>query len=71
MLKHIRIDTLNSQDKLRMVLDIEPILLILNIHVKKHIGIDTLNSRDKLRMVLDIEPILTILNIHVKKHWHR
>jgi len=51
-----------------MVLDLEPILTILNIHVKKHIGIDILNSRDKLRMVLDIEPILTILNIHVKKH---
>jgi hypothetical protein len=54
-----------------MVLDLEPILTILNIHVKKHIGIDILNSRDKLRMVLDLEPILTILNIHVKTHWHR
>jgi len=29
-----------------MVLDLEPILTILNIHVKKHIGIDTLNSQD-------------------------
>jgi len=40
MLKNIGIDELNSQDKLRMVLDLEPILTILNIHVKKHIGID-------------------------------
>jgi len=34
MLKNIGIDILNSRDKLRMVLDLEPILPILNIHVE-------------------------------------